>query len=150
MTLKDQITEDMKAAMRAQQRNALGTIRMLRAAIKQQEVDERTELDDAAVLAIVAKLIKQRRDSIEAYTAGGRKDLAEQERAEIDVLQAYLPEQLSSDALASAVNELIAEVGASSLRDMGQVMALAKTRLAGRAEMGAVSVLVKQQLSANG
>ena len=149
MTLKAQITEDMKAAMRARDAERLGTIRMLLAAIKQQEVDQRTEPDDTAILAIVGKLIKQRRDSVTAYTEGGRQDLADKESAEIAVLQAYLPEQLSGDAMAAAVRDIIAETGASGPRDMGKVMGAAKKRLAGKADMAAVSALVKAQLSGN-
>lgn len=149
MTLKERITEDMKAAMRARESERLGTIRMLLAAIKQQEVDQRVELDDVAILATVGKLIKQRNDSVTAYTQGGRQDLADRENAEIAVLQAYLPEQLSEDALAAAVTEIIAQTGATSLRDMGQVMGAARQRLAGRADMGEVSKLVKQKLGGN-
>ena len=147
MTLKTQITDDMKAAMRARESERLGTIRMLLAAIKQQEVDQRVEVDDSAVLAIVGKLIKQRRDSVAAYTEGGRQDLADKESAEIQVLQAYLPEQLSDDAVAAIVAEIIAQTGATGPRDMGKVMGLAKQRLAGQADMGRVSTLVKQALS---
>ena len=147
MTLKAQITEDMKAAMRARDAERLGTIRMLLAAIKQQEVDQRTEPDDTAILAIVGKLIKQRRDSVTAYTEGGRQDLADKESAEIQVLQAYLPAQLSADAVATAVAEIIAQTGATGPRDMGKVMGAAKQRLAGQADMGLVSQLVKQALA---
>ena len=148
MTLKAKITEDMKAAMRARDSQRLQTIRMLLAAIKQQEVDERAEVDDAAVLAIAGKLIKQRRDSVTAYTEGGRQDLADKELAEIQVLEAYLPEQLSAEALAAAVAEIIAETGASGPRDMGKVMGAAQQRLAGRADMGLVSQLARQALAA--
>lgn len=147
MTLKAQITEDMKAALRAREAERLGTIRMLLAAVKQQEVDQRVELDDAAVLATVGKLIKQRRDSVTAYTAGGRQDLADKESAEIQVLQAYLPEQLSQQAVATAIAEIMAQAGATSPRDMGRVMGAAKQRLAGRADLGLVSTLVKQALA---
>ena len=147
MTLKAQITEDMKAAMRARDAERLGTIRMLLAAIKQQEVDQRTEPDDTAILAIVGKLIKQRRDSVTAYTEGGRQDLADKESAEIQVLQAYLPAQLSADAVATTVAEIIAQTGATGPRDMGKVMGAAKQRLAGQADMGLVSQLVKQALA---
>lgn len=149
MTLKAQITDDMKTAMRARQSERLGTIRMLLAAIKQQEVDQRVELDDAAILATVGKLIKQRRDSVAAYTEGGRQDLADKEAAEIEVLQAYLPEQLPAEAVAAAVAEIIAQTGATGPRDMGKVMGAARERLAGRADMGVVSKLARQALAAN-
>lgn len=147
MTLKAQITEDMKTAMRARDAERLGTIRMLLAAIKQQEVDQRAEPDDAAIRAIVGKLIKQRRDSVAAYAAGGRQDLADKESAEIQVLQAYLPAQLSADAVAEVVAKIIAQTGAQGPRDMGKVMGAAKQRLAGQADMGLVSQLVKQALA---
>ncbi len=146
MTLKDQITEDMKTAMRAKDSARVGTIRLLQAALKQKEVDERVTLDDAAVIAIVDKLIKQRRDSIAAFTQAGRQDLADKEAAEMQVLQAYLPARLSADDIAAEVRAIVAELGASGPGDMGKVMGAVKTRLAGKAEMAAVSAAVKAAL----
>jgi len=146
MSLKDQITEDMKTAMRAKDSARLGTIRLLLAACKQKEVDERVVLDDLAVVAIVDKLIKQRKDSIAAYTQAGRDDLAAQEASEITVLQAYLPARLSSEEVAVQVRTLVAELGASGPSDMGRVMAAAKTLLNGKAEMAQVSAAVKAAL----
>ena len=148
MSLKDQITEDMKSAMRARDSERLGTIRMLLAAIKQREVDERITLDDAAITGVVGRLVKQRRDSIAAYQEGGRQDLADKEQAEIEVLQAYLPAQLSEAEIRATVQAIVAETGASSLRDMGKVMGAAKQKLAGKADMGVVSALVKEALGA--
>jgi len=147
MSLKDRITEDMKAAMRAKDADRLGTIRMLLAAVKQREVDERIVLDDTQLVAIVDKLIKQRKDSITAFTQGGRMDLADKESAEVKVLEAYLPQRLSADEIATAVVALVAELGAGGPGDMGKVMAAAKARLAGKAEMGLVSAAVKQALA---
>jgi uncharacterized protein YqeY len=147
MSLKLRITDDMKAAMRAKETARLGTIRLLLAAIKQREVDERTELDDAAVSSIVEKLIKQRKDSISQFQAAGRDDLVAAEQAELVVLQAYLPEQLSTAEVEAAVAAAIAESGASSAKDMGKVMGLLKPRLAGRADMGQVSSLIKARLA---
>jgi hypothetical protein len=147
MPLKDQITEDMKAAMRAKDPPRLSAIRLLLAAMKQKEVDERIELADADVLSIVEKMIKQRRESIAQYESAGRKDLAEGEQFEIGVLSAYLPQQLSEAEIAEAVGAALAESGASGVKDMGKVMALLKPRLAGRADMGKVSGLVKSRLS---
>jgi uncharacterized protein YqeY len=146
MSLKLRITDDMKAAMRAKETARLGTIRLLLAAIKQKEVDERIELDDAAVSSIVEKLIKQRKDSISQFQAAGRDDLVAAEQAELAVLQAYLPEQLSAAEVEAAVVAAIAESGAASARDMGKVMGLLKSRLAGRADMGQVSALIKARL----
>lgn len=146
-TLKDRITEDMKAAMRARDADRLGTIRMLLAACKQREVDERIVLDDAAVVGIVDKLIKQRKDSITAFEQGGRADLVAKESAEVLVLQAYLPQRLSAEHITAAVAALVAELGAAGPGDMGRVMAAAKARLAGQAEMGLVSAAVKQALA---
>ncbi len=146
-TLKDRITEDMKAAMRARDADRLGTIRMLLAACKQREVDERIVLDDAAVVGIVDKLIKQRKDSITAFEQGGRADLVAKESAEVLVLQAYLPQRLSAEQITAAVAALVAELGAAGPGDMGRVMAAAKARLAGQAEMGLVSAAVKQALA---
>jgi uncharacterized protein YqeY len=147
MSLKLRITDDMKAAMRAKETARLGTIRLLLAAIKQREVDERIELDDAAVSSIVEKLIKQRKDSISQFQAAGRDDLVAAEQAELVVLQAYLPEQLSAAEIEAAVVAAVAESGATSARDMGKVMGLLKPRLAGRADMGQVSALIKARLA---
>jgi uncharacterized protein len=147
MSLKDQITEDMKNAMRAKDSARLGTIRLLTAAMKQKDVDERVELDDAMVVAIVDKLIKQRKDSIEAFTKADRMDLADKESAELVVLQAYLPARMSADEVATAVKAIVAELGASGPGDMGKVMGAVKTRLAGKADMGQVSVAVKAALA---
>ena len=147
MSLKEQITEDMKAAMRARDADRLSTIRMLLAACKQREVDERIVLDDAAVIGIVDKLIKQRKDSIVAFEQGGRADLVDKETAEVKVLEAYLPERLSAEAIGATVAALVAELGASGPGDMGKVMGAAKSRLAGKADMGLVSAAVKQALA---
>jgi uncharacterized protein YqeY len=147
MTLKARISEDMKSAMRARDTVRLGTVRLLLAAIKQKEVDERSEADDAAVTSIVEKLIKQRKDSISQFQAAGRDDLVAAEQAEHAVLQTYLPEQLSSAEIEAAVAAAIAESGATSARDMGKVMGLLKPRLAGRADMGLVSSLIKTRLA---
>ena len=146
-TLKDRITDDMKAAMRAKDTERLGAIRMLLAACKQREVDERIVLDDAAVVAIVDKQIKQRKDSIAAFTQAGRTDLVDKESAELQVLQAYLPQRLGADEVTAAIAALVTELGASGPADMGKVMAAAKARLAGKAEMGLVSAAVKQALA---
>ena len=147
MNLKEQITEDMKNAMRAKDAGRLGTIRLLQAAMKQKEVDERITLDDAAVVAIVDKLIKQRKDSIAAFEAAGRQDLADKEKAEMAVLQAYLPARMSEAEIAQAVQAIVAEVGAKGPGDMGKVMGVVKTRLAGKADMGQVSAAVKSALA---
>jgi len=147
MTLKDRITEDMKTAMRAREADRLSTIRMLLAACKQREVDERIVLDDAAVVAIVDKLIKQRKDSIAAFTQGGRTDLADKESAEVKVLEAYLPQRLGAGEIAAEVAAIVAELGAKGPGDMGRVMAAVKARLAGKAEMALVSAAVKQALA---
>jgi hypothetical protein len=147
MSLKERITEDMKAAMRAKDAERLGAIRMLLAACKQREVDERIELDDVAVIALVDKLIKQRRDSVAAFEQVGRPDLAAKENAEIGVLQAYLPQRLSADEVAAAVTAIVTALGASGPGDMGKVMGAAKAQLAGKADLGAVSAAVKQALS---
>ena len=145
--LKDRITEDMKAAMRAKDAQRLGAIRMLLAACKQREVDERIVLDDAAVVGLVDKLIKQRKDSITAFAQAGRTDLVDKETAELQVLEAYLPQRLSADEVTATVAALVAELGAAGPGDMGKVMAAAKARLAGKADMGLVSAAVKQALS---
>jgi len=147
MSLKDRITDDMKTAMRAKDAPRLLTIRGLLAAIKQREVDERIVVDDAAVVAIVDKLVKQRKDSIEQFTAGGRQDLVDKEKSELQVLEGYLPARLGADAIAAEVAALVAETGASGAADMGKVMAAAKARFAGRAEMGLVSAAVKAALA---
>jgi hypothetical protein len=147
MSLKDRITEDMKSAMRAKEADRLSTIRMLLAACKQREVDERIVLDDTAVIGIVDKLIKQRKDSIAAFTQAGRTDLVDKESAEVRVLEAYLPQRLSAQEIQDAVKALVTELGAAGPGDMGRVMAAAKARLAGNADMGLVSAAVKQALA---
>ena len=147
MTLKEQITEDMKSAMRAKDADRLSAIRMLLAACKQREVDERIVLDDSAVISIVDKLIKQRKDSIAAFTQAGRTDLVDKESAEVQVLQAYLPQRLSAEEIAQAVAELVQQLGASGPGDMGKVMGAAKSKLAGKADMGLVSAAVKKALA---
>ncbi len=147
MSLKDRIQDDMKAAMRAREADRLSTIRMLLAAMKQREVDERIVLDDSAVVGIVDKLVKQRKDSVVAFRQGGREDLAVKEEAEIAVLEAYLPQRLSAEAIAQQVAALVAELGAAGPGDMGRVMAAAKARLGGQAEMALVSAAVKQALA---
>lgn len=147
MSLKARITEDMKAAMRAKEAQRLGAIRLLQAAIKQREVDDRIELDDAAVIALVDKLVKQRKDSITAYEAAGRQDLADQEKVELDILAGYLPQRLSAQEIAQAVRQIVADTGASGPADMGKVMGAAKKTLAGKADMGEVSAAVKAALS---
>ena len=146
MVLKDKITEDMKTAMRARDRARLSAVRLLLAAIKQKEVDERVVLSDADVLAIIDKMVKQRRESIAQFEKAGRNDLAEVEKFEIGVLSTYLPQQLSEAEVGQAIVTAIAESGAGGAKDMGKVMALLKPRLAGRADMGRVSGLVKSKL----
>jgi uncharacterized protein YqeY len=147
MSLKDRITEDMKTAMRAKDTARLSTVRMLLAAIKQREVDERIQLDDTQTVAVVDKLIKQRRDSVTAFRDAGRTDLADREAAEIVVLEAYLPQRLSPDEVDAAVAVLVTELGAAGPGDMGRVMAAAKARLGGQAEMALVSAAVKRALA---
>lgn len=147
MSLKARITEDMKAAMRAKEAARLGTIRLLLAAIKQKEVDERSELDDVAVSTIVEKLIKQRKDAIGQFEAAGRDDLVAAEQAEVVVLQTYLPEPFTAEEVEAAVGAAIAESGATGPKDMGRVMGLVKPRLAGRADMSQVSALIKARLA---
>ena len=147
MALRERVTEDMKSAMKAREAEKLGAIRLLLSAMKQREVDERITLDDAAVVAIVEKMIKQRKESIVQYEKGARKDLADKEQFEIGVLQAYLPQQLSESEVAAAIAEAIAATGAQSAADMGKVMALVKPKLAGKADMGKVSALVKAKLA---
>ncbi|MBE7419114.1 MAG: GatB/YqeY domain-containing protein [Ideonella sp.] len=147
MSLKDRITEDMKDALRARQSERLGTIRMLLAACKQKEVDERIVLDDAAVIGLVDKLIKQRKDSINAFAQAGRTDLVDKESAEVRVLEAYLPQRLSEAQIADEVARIVAQTGAAGPGDMGKVMAAAKAQLAGKAEMALVSAAVKRALA---
>ncbi len=149
MSLKERITQDMKDAMRSGDKERLGNIRMLQAAIKQREVDERIMLDDTQVLAVVEKMIKQRKEAIAQFEAGGRADLAAKEKSEIELLQAYMPEQLSPAEAEAVVATAIAETAASTIKDMGKVMALVKTRAAGRADMAAVSAIIKAKLGAS-
>ena len=146
MTLKQRITEDMKAAMRASEKERLLTIRMAQAAIKQREVDERILLDDAQVIAVLEKMVKQRRESIVQFEQGGRTDLADKEKAEIALLQSYLPAQLSEAEVEALIQEAVGSTGATSMKDMGRVMAAVKAKAAGRADMGAVSARIKAQL----
>jgi len=148
MSLKSRITEDMKTAMKAGDKERLKVVRLMLAAIKQIEVDKRVELDDAGVLAVLTKMVKQRRDSIEQFEKGNREDLATIERAEIAVLEGYLPEPLAADELAAMVDEVIQATGAASIRDMGKVMGQIKAKAAGRADMGALSATVKERLNA--
>ena len=147
MTLKQQLTEDMKAAMKGGDKHRLGVIRLVLAAIKQREVDERIELDDAQTLAVLEKMLKQRRDSVSQYAAAGREDLADVERAEMVVIEAYLPAQLDAAELDALVARTIAATGAGSPRDMGKVMAAVKEQAAGRADMAQVSALIKARLN---
>ena len=148
MSLKDSITEDMKSAMKAGAKDRLKVLRLILAAIKQVEVDTRAELDDAAVLGVLEKMVKQRKDSVEQFTKGGREDLAAIETAEIDVLQTYLPEKMDDAELDAMIDEIIASTGAESIRDMGKVMGAIKGKAAGRADMGAVGAKVKARLGA--
>ncbi len=147
MSLKQQITEDMKAAMRAKDTARLGAIRLLLAAMKQREVDERVELSDSDIVSIIEKMNKQRRDSISQYEAAGRQDLADVEKFEMTVLQTYMPQQLSETEITAAIIESIAAAGATGPQDMGKVMNMLKPKLAGRADMGKVSALIKAQLA---
>ena len=147
MTLKEQITEDMKSAMRAKEAERLGTIRLLLAAIKQREVDERITVDDAGIIAIIEKLIKQRKDSIEQFQKAGRTDLVDQESKELAILQAYMPAQLSAAEVQSTIQKVIVDLGASGPQDMGKVIGALKAQLAGKADMGMVSGLVKAALA---
>lgn len=148
MSLKDQITADMKSAMKAGEKDRLKVVRLILAAIKQIEVDTRESLDDAAVLSVITKMVKQRRDSIEQFDKGGRADLSAIEAAEIEELKGYLPEALSADDLAAMVDEIIQATGAAGMQDMGKVMGQIKAKVAGRADMGAVSATVKERLAA--
>jgi uncharacterized protein YqeY len=146
MSLKERITEDMKTAMRAKDSERLGTIRLLQSAMKQKEVDERIELDDAAIVAIVDKMIKQRKDSIAAFEQAARQDLADKEKAEMAVLQAYLPARMTADEVTAAVQAIVASLDAKGPGDMGKVMGAVKTQLTGKADMGQVSAAVKAAL----
>ncbi|MFV7456822.1 GatB/YqeY domain-containing protein [Stenotrophomonas maltophilia] len=147
MSMKQQLTEDMKAAMKAGEKHKLGVIRLINAAIKQREVDERIELDDTAVIAVLDKMVKQRKDSVSQYEAANREDLAEIERAEILVIEAYLPAKMGEAEIVAAIQAAITETGASGPADMGKLMGALKPKLAGQADMGLVSKLVKQQLA---
>src|ERR1700687_5308976 len=147
MSLKDRINDDMKSAMRARETERLGTIRLLLAAVKQREIDERTTLDEPAVTAVINKMIKQRKDSISQFEAAGRADLVSKESAELAVLSAYMPEPLSDAELAAEVQAAVAQTGAAGPQDMGKVMSALKGKLAGRADMTAVSALVKAALA---
>ncbi|MBN4970950.1 GatB/YqeY domain-containing protein [Stenotrophomonas geniculata] len=147
MSMKQQLTEDMKAAMKAGEKHKLGVIRLINAAIKQREVDERIELDDTAVIAVLDKMVKQRKDSVNQYEAANREDLAEIERAEIVVIETYLPAKMGEAEIVAAIQAAIAETGASGPADMGKLMGALKPKLAGQADMGLVSKLVKQLLA---
>lgn len=147
MSLKTQLTEDMKTAMRAKDQVSLSTIRLINAAIKQFEVDERTEADDAKVISILTKMVKQRKDSAKIYTEAGRQDLADKENAEIEILNCYLPQMMSAEEIKTVVEAAIAETGASGMADMGKVMGVLKTRLAGKADMGEVNRILKAALT---
>lgn len=148
MSLKTQLTEDMKTAMRAKDQVSLSTIRLINAAIKQFEVDERTEADDAKVISILTKMVKQRKDSAKIYTEAGRQDLADKENAEIEILNRYLPQMMSAEEIKTVVEAAITETGASGMADMGKVMGVLKTRLAGKADMGEVNKVLKAVLTA--
>ena len=147
MSLKQRLTDDMKAAMKSGEKDRLGVIRLINAAIKQKEVDERVELDDAAVLAVLEKMVKQRKDSVSQYEAANREDLAAVERAEIAVIDAYLPAKLGEAEILAAIEAAIAQTGASGPADMGKLMGVLKPRLAGQADMGLVSALIKKKLA---
>ena len=148
MSLKTQLTEDMKTAMRAKDQVSLSTIRLINAAIKQFEVDERTEADDAKVISILTKMVKQRKDSAKIYTEACRQDLADKENAEIEILNRYLPQMMSAEEIKTVVEAAVAETGASGMADMGKVMGVLKTRLAGKADMGEVNKVLKAALTA--
>jgi uncharacterized protein len=150
MSLKERITDDMKAAMRAGEKERLGRIRMITAAIKQREVDERIVLDDIQVLSVLEKMIKQRKESLVQFQAGNRQDLAEKEAAEITLLQGYLPSQLSAAEIDALINEAVAVTGAASIKDMGKVMAAIKAKAQGRADLGKVGAIIKAKLSGGG
>ena len=146
--IKDKINEDMKSAMRAHDTARLGTIRLLRAAVKQREIDEQIDATDAQVMEVIAKMVKQRRDSVEQDRAGGREDLAQKEQAEIDVLSSYLPQQLTEAEINAIIDEAVAAAGVTGMAGMGKVMGLVKPRVTGRADLGKVSALVKARLTA--
>lgn len=146
--IKDKINEDMKSAMRAHDTARLGTIRLLRAAVKQREIDEQIDATDAQVMEVIAKMVKQRRDSVEQYRAGGREDLAQKEQAEIDVLSSYLPQQLTEAEINAIIDEAVAAAGVTGMAGIGKVMGLVKPRVTGRADLGKVSALVKARLTA--
>jgi uncharacterized protein YqeY len=150
MSLKERITEDMKAAMRAGEKQRLGLIRMITSAIKQREVDERIVVDDTQVLSVLEKMIKQRKESLVQFQAGNRQDLVEKEAAEIALLQGYLPSQLSAAEIDALINEAVAASGATSIKDMGKVMAVVKTKAQGRADLGKVGAIIKAKLSGGG
>ncbi len=147
MTLTTRITDDVKTAMRSKDKDRLGVLRLITAAIKQIEVDQRITLDDDQVIAVLEKMLKQRKDSIEQFSKAGRDELVAQEASEIVIIQEYLPEQLSEDELGSMIDEAISATGAASMKDMGKVMGMLKPKLAGRADMGLVSKIIKNQLS---
>ncbi len=148
MSLKERLTEDMKTAMRAKDQVSLGTIRLINAAVKQFEVDERTEADDAKITAILTKMVKQRKDSAKIYAEAGRQDLADKENAEMEILYRYLPQMMSAEEIQAAVAAAVAQTGASGMADMGKVMGVLKTSLAGKADMGEVNKILKAVLSA--
>ena len=148
MSLKERLTEDMKTAMRAKDQVSLGTIRLINAAVKQFEVDERTEADDAKITAILTKMVKQRKDSAKIYAEAGRQDLADKENAEMEILYRYLPQMMSAEEIQAAVAAAVAQTGASGMADMGKVMSVLKTSLAGKADMGEVNKILKAVLSA--
>ena len=145
--LKSRIQDDIKAAMKAKEKARLATLRLISAAIKQREVDDRIELDDAQVVAVLEKMIKQRRDSIAQYESAGRQELADQEQAEIEIIETYMPEGLGDEEIAAMIEAAVSESGAAGIRDMGKVMGLLKPKMQGRADMGKVSGLVKQKLN---
>ncbi|MBX3713602.1 MAG: GatB/YqeY domain-containing protein [Lysobacter sp.] len=147
MSLKQRLTDDMKTAMKAGEKDRLATIRLINAAIKQKEVDERVEMDDARVLAVLEKMVKQRKDSIEQYDKAGRDDLSAVERAEMAIIEQYLPEKMGEAEIKAAIEAAVAETGASGPADMGKLMGVLKPRLAGQADMGEVSKLIKQRLA---
>ena len=147
MSLKQRLTDDMKAAMKSGDKDTLGVIRLVNAAIKQKEVDERIQLDDAQVVAVLDKMVKQRKDSVSQYEAASRQDLADVERAEIAVIERYLPAKLGEAEIAAAIDAAVAETGATGAADMGKLMAVLKPKLAGQADMGLVSALVKKMLA---
>ena len=147
MSLKARIKADMKTAMKAGEKNRLKTVRLILADIQRKEIDSREELDDAGVLTVIEKAVKQRRDSIEQFVKGGREDLSAIEEAELEIIQAYLPEQISDDEIAALINETIAATGAESIRDMGKVMGAIKSKAAGKADMGKVGAMVKARLA---